>query len=82
MGHEGGRSLLRKTQWDFYRRADSPSCIATATPASAEEAEARAAFKAMSDFLTQQATLSVSYDATLEIVTRISRRSALPAPAR
>ncbi len=43
--------------------------LATVTPASAQDSEAKAAFKAMSDFLSQQATLSVSYDATLEIVT-------------
>jgi hypothetical protein len=39
------------------------------TPASAEQSEARAVFKAMSDFLTAQQSVSVGYDATLEIVT-------------
>jgi hypothetical protein len=38
-------------------------------PASAEESEAKAVFKTMSDFLTAQQSVSVSYDATLEIVT-------------
>ena len=39
------------------------------SPASAEQSEARAVFKAMSDFLTAQQSVSVGYDATLEIVT-------------
>ena len=39
------------------------------SPASAEQSEAKAVFKAMSDFLTAQQSVSVGYDATLEIVT-------------
>jgi hypothetical protein len=39
------------------------------SPAFAEESEAKAVFKAMSEFLAAQQTVSVSYDATLEIVT-------------
>ena len=39
------------------------------SPASAEQSEARAVFKAMSDFLTAQQAASVGFDATLEIVT-------------
>lgn len=39
------------------------------SPARAQEPEARAAFKSMSDFLVAQKALSVSYDATLQIVT-------------
>jgi len=42
---------------------------AAATPAAAEDDEAKAAFKAMSDFLVSQKTFSASYDSTLEIVT-------------
>ncbi len=45
-------------------------CLASAVfPASAEESEAKAVFKAMSDFLAAQKSISASYDATLEIVT-------------
>ncbi len=43
--------------------------ILAVSPASAEESEAKAVFKAMSDFLGAQKSISVSYDATLEIVT-------------
>ncbi len=39
-----------------------------AAPAHAQEEDAKSAFKAMSDFLVAQQTLSVSFDATLEIV--------------
>jgi hypothetical protein len=39
------------------------------SPASAEQSEAKAVFKSMSDFLTAQQAASVGYDATLEIVT-------------
>jgi hypothetical protein len=39
------------------------------SPAIAQESEAKAMFKAMSNFLTAQPAFSVSYDATLEIVT-------------
>jgi hypothetical protein len=39
------------------------------SPASAEDSEAKAVFKSMSDFLTAQQAFSVTYDATLEIVT-------------
>ncbi len=40
-----------------------------AAPASAAGDDAKAAFKAMSDFLAAQQAISVNYDATLEIVT-------------
>ena len=43
--------------------------VTAATPSAAEEADARAIFKSMSDFLVAQKTLSFDYDATLEIVT-------------
>lgn len=43
--------------------------FAAATPSSADEAGAKAAFKAMSDFLAAQKAVSAEYDATLEIVT-------------
>jgi hypothetical protein len=39
------------------------------SPAAAEESEAKVLFKSMSDFLTAQQSISVGYDATLEIVT-------------
>jgi hypothetical protein len=39
------------------------------SPAAAEESEAKALFKSMSEFLAAQPAVSVSYDATLEIVT-------------
>jgi hypothetical protein len=39
------------------------------SPAVAEDSEAKAVFKTMSDFLAAQQTFSVTYDATLEIVT-------------
>jgi hypothetical protein len=42
-------------------------CAASA--AAAEDSEAKAAFKAMSEFLIAQPAISASYDATLEIVT-------------
>lgn len=45
------------------------SFISTVSPASADDSEARTLFKSMSDFLGSQQTLSVSYDATLEILT-------------
>ena len=45
-------------------------CIAFAVgPAAAKDPEAEAVFKAMSDFLAAQTTLSVDFDATTEIVT-------------
>lgn len=65
---EGGCSLFRNTA-RILSLSGLAVLLATVTPASAQDSEAKAAFKAMSDFLTQQATLSVSYDATLEIVT-------------
>lgn len=43
--------------------------LAAATPSSADEEAAKALFKSMSDFLAAQKAVSVSYDATLEIVT-------------
>jgi hypothetical protein len=43
--------------------------VSAASPAAAEDSEARALFKSMSDFLGAQKSFSGSYDATLEIVT-------------
>lgn len=43
--------------------------IAVVSPVAAEEADAKAIFKAMSDFLVGQNAMSFDYDATLEIVT-------------
>jgi hypothetical protein len=43
--------------------------VLAATPAKADGTEAKAAFKAMSDFLVAQQAASAKYDATLEILT-------------
>jgi hypothetical protein len=43
--------------------------VAVVSPVAAEEADAKAIFKTMSDFLVGQKAMSVDYDATLEIVT-------------
>jgi hypothetical protein len=43
--------------------------VLAVSPASAEQSEAKAVFKSMSDFLTAQQSVSVGYDATLEILT-------------
>jgi hypothetical protein len=43
--------------------------VALTAPAAAVENEATKAFKAMSDFLVAQQTLSADFDANLEIVT-------------
>lgn len=43
--------------------------LSGAVPSYADEAGAKMVFKSMSDFLTAQQTVAVSYDATLEIVT-------------
>lgn len=45
------------------------SMVAISMPSMANEEDARAIFKSMSDFLTAQKTISFDYDATLEIVT-------------
>lgn len=45
------------------------AAMALSLPAHAEGDEARALFKAMTDFLARQQAIAVSYDATLEIVT-------------
>ena len=45
------------------------AAMALSLPAHAEEDEAKALFKAMTDFLARQQAIAVSYDATLEIVT-------------
>ena len=51
------------------------TATASLPAARADEAQAKALFKAMSDYLTAQKTLSYEYDTNLEIVTRISRSS-------
>lgn len=43
--------------------------VSAVSPAAAEDAEAKALFKSMSDFLGAQTSISAGYDATLEIVT-------------
>jgi hypothetical protein len=45
------------------------AAVAVSLPAAAEEGDARALFKAMSDYVSAQKELSFSYDANLEIVT-------------
>jgi hypothetical protein len=45
------------------------AAMLAAAPAQAEENEAKSLFMAMSDFLAQQPAISVSFDATVEIVT-------------
>lgn len=45
------------------------AAVMAAAPAQAQDDEAKALFKAMSDFLAKQPAIAVSYDATLEIVT-------------
>ena len=45
------------------------AAVIAAAPAQAQDDEAKALFKAMSDFLAKQPAIAVSYDATLEIVT-------------
>jgi hypothetical protein len=54
---------------NIYVAAVLAALISAAAPAAAEDNEAKAVFKAMSDFLVAQPSISVSYDATLEIVT-------------
>jgi hypothetical protein len=49
--------------------AAATACACALPSALAQDSEAKAAFKTMSDFLAAQPSLSVSYDATLEIVT-------------
>ena len=48
-----------------------------ATPAGAAEAEAKTAFKAMSDYMAAQTDFSFDYDSDLEIVTRDQQKLAL-----
>jgi hypothetical protein len=52
-----------------YMAAALAGLVCAATPAAAEDSEAKAVFKTMSDFLVAQNAVSVSYDSTLEIVT-------------
>jgi len=53
------------------------TAIASPPAARADEAQARALFKAMSDYLTAQKALSYEYDSTLEIVTKEKQKLGL-----
>ena len=49
----------------------------TLSGASADEADAKRLLKAMSDYLAAQKTISFSYDATLEVVTKDDQKLGL-----
>src|SRR5262245_65582600 len=51
--------------------------MASLPTARADEAQAKALFKAMSDYLSAQKTLSYDYDTTLEIVTKEKQKLGL-----
>jgi hypothetical protein len=53
------------------------TAIASPPAAHADEAQAKAMFKAMSDYLTAQKALSFEYDSTLEIVTKDKQKLGL-----
>jgi len=53
------------------------TAIACPSAARADEAQARALFKAMSDYLTAQKAFSYEYDSTLEIVTKEKQKLGL-----
>jgi hypothetical protein len=62
---------------EAFAAAILASLLGSFEPAAAQDNEAKAAFKAMSDFLVSQKSLAVSYDATLEIVTADLEKVAL-----
>lgn len=51
--------------------------LGLATASQADEADARALFKAMSDYLAAQTTISFDYDSTLDIVTKDGQKLGL-----
>jgi hypothetical protein len=53
------------------------TALASLPAAQADEAQAKALFKAMSDYLSAQKTLSYDYDTTLEIVTKEKQKLGL-----
>ena len=53
------------------------TAMASLPAAQADEAQAKALFKAMSDYLSAQKTLSYEYDTTLEIVTKEKQKLGL-----
>ena len=74
----------RATQKSFQRAATAASAVALvltiglgAPAALADEADAKALFKAMSDYLGAQKAIAFNYDTNLEVVTTDQQKLAL-----
>ena len=70
-------TAIDRTRWGPILFLLATWFVAAMSGARADETHAKDLFKAMSNYLASQSTISFEYDATLEIVTRQNQKLAL-----